>query len=81
MARHEILGGKVQLYRRGEIWHCAASVDGQQFRKSTNIGGCQDRRSADSRIAVGRVSGIQLVAAFDPSDPLTALDGVVDMES
>jgi hypothetical protein len=31
-------------------------------------------------MAVGRVSGIQLVAAFDPSDPVTALDGVVYME-
>ncbi len=35
MNRHEILGGKVQLYKRGETWHCSASIGGEQHRKST----------------------------------------------
>lgn len=36
MVRHEILGGLVQVYQRGgKIWHCAASVDGRQYRAST----------------------------------------------
>jgi integrase len=34
-ARHEILGGKVQLYKRGSIWHCSASVGGIQHRETT----------------------------------------------
>jgi integrase len=35
-ARHEILGGKVQLYRRdGSVWQCSASVGGKQFRATT----------------------------------------------
>lgn len=36
-ARHEILGGLVQLYRRAnsKYWQCAATVDGRQFRTST----------------------------------------------
>jgi len=34
-ARHEILGGKVQLYRRGRVWHCSASVAGRQHRETT----------------------------------------------
>lgn len=36
-ARHEILGGKVQLYKRGDgrYWQCSASVGGKQFRAST----------------------------------------------
>ena len=35
-ARHEILGGKVQLYKRGgRFWQCAASVGGKQFRATT----------------------------------------------
>jgi integrase len=35
-ARHEILGGKVQLYKRdGRFWQCAASVGGQQYRATT----------------------------------------------
>jgi integrase len=34
---HQILNGKVQLYRRGEsrIWQCAASVGGKQRRATT----------------------------------------------
>ena len=36
MARHEILGGLVQVYKRGgKFWHCSASVDGRQHRAST----------------------------------------------
>ncbi|MDV6333267.1 site-specific integrase [Asticcacaulis sp. 201] len=36
MASHEILGGKVQLYRRtNKTWHCSASVGGVQHRAST----------------------------------------------
>lgn len=36
-AVHDILGGKVQLFRRpnSERWHCRASVDGKQHRHST----------------------------------------------
>jgi integrase len=35
-ARHEILGGKVQLYRRdGRFWQCSASVGGKQYRATT----------------------------------------------
>ena len=37
MANHEILDGKVQLYRRGasRFWQCAASAGGKQHRTST----------------------------------------------
>jgi integrase len=36
-ARHEILGGKVQVYRRpgGKFWQCSASVGGTQHRATT----------------------------------------------
>jgi integrase len=36
-ARHELLGGKVQVYRRpnSPYWHCSSSVAGVQFRAST----------------------------------------------
>jgi integrase len=36
-ARHEILGGKVQLYKRGDgrFWQCSASVGGRQYRETT----------------------------------------------
>lgn len=36
-ARHEILGGKVQLYKRdeGRFWQCSASVGGKQYRSTT----------------------------------------------
>lgn len=34
--RHEILGGLVQLYRRGgRHWHCSTSIDGAQHRATT----------------------------------------------
>jgi integrase len=37
MARHELLSGLVQIYRRGEgrHWHCSASIDGRQYRATT----------------------------------------------
>jgi len=37
MPSHEVLGGKVQLYLRGNgrYWQCAASVGGKQHRSST----------------------------------------------
>lgn len=37
MTNHEILNGKVQLYRRGDsrIWQCSASVGGKQRRTTT----------------------------------------------
>ena len=37
MEIHEILGGKVQLYRRdrSQFWWCSASIDGKRFRAST----------------------------------------------
>jgi integrase len=35
-ARHEILGGKVQLYKRdGRFWQCSASVGNKQYRATT----------------------------------------------
>jgi integrase len=36
-ARHEILGGKVQLYRRpgGRFWQCSTSIGGEQHRATT----------------------------------------------
>lgn len=37
MASHEILGGLVQVYKRGNsrYWQCSASIDGRQFRSTT----------------------------------------------
>ncbi|RZI38729.1 hypothetical protein EGT07_32715, partial [Herbaspirillum sp. HC18] len=37
MIRHEILGGKVQVYRRENTryWQCSASIKGRQFRATT----------------------------------------------
>lgn len=36
MSRHELLGGLIQVYRRGgRYWHCAASINGRQYRAST----------------------------------------------
>ena len=37
MARHEILGGLVQLYKRenSKLWQCSATVGGRQYRTST----------------------------------------------
>ena len=37
MADLSLMGGKLQLYRRGDgkTWHCSASVSGKQRRTST----------------------------------------------
>ena len=37
MASHELLGGLIQVYRRGtgRYWQCSASIDGKQFRSTT----------------------------------------------
>ncbi|WBY08931.1 hypothetical protein PIB19_05905 [Sphingomonas sp. 7/4-4] len=35
MTSHEMFGGKVQLYRRGNVWWRAARVGGKRFREST----------------------------------------------
>ena len=35
--RTTILEGKVHLYRRGDTWHCSASVGKKQHRKSTGV--------------------------------------------
>ena len=36
MTSHEVLGGIVQIYKRGgRFWQCSASVGGKQFRAST----------------------------------------------
>ena len=37
MARHEILGGKVHVYKRDQTrqWHCSASINGRQLRATT----------------------------------------------
>ncbi|MDB5584474.1 MAG: integrase [Bradyrhizobium sp.] len=49
MASHEILGGQVQLYRRGDgrFWQCSASVAGKQRRSSTK----QDSLSLAKQVA------------------------------
>lgn len=47
MATHKIIGGKVSIYKRppGEHWHCAASIDGRQFRTSTKEEGLAEAKS------------------------------------
>jgi hypothetical protein len=37
MARHELLNGLVQIFRRGEgrNWHCSASINGRQYRATS----------------------------------------------
>ncbi|WP_454632652.1 hypothetical protein [Bradyrhizobium cenepequi] len=36
MSRHELLGGLIQVYRRGgRKWHCSASIEGRQYRATT----------------------------------------------
>ncbi len=46
MASHEILGGKVNVYRRGGLtWHCSASVKGQQYRASTKETGLEQAKA------------------------------------
>lgn len=38
-ARHEILGGKVQLFQRPKspFWYCSASIGSNQFKRSTKL--------------------------------------------
>jgi len=46
MASHEILGGLVQVYRRGGLtWHCSASLKGHQYRTSTKETGLEQAKA------------------------------------
>jgi hypothetical protein len=46
MASHEILGGLVQIHKRGgRTWHCAASIDGRQYRVSTKEEGLDQAKA------------------------------------
>ncbi|MFJ6323329.1 MULTISPECIES: hypothetical protein [unclassified Rhizobium] len=46
MASHEILGGKVNVYRRGGLTrHCSASVQGRQYRASTKETGLEQAKA------------------------------------
>ncbi len=46
MASHDILGGKVNVYRRGGLtWHCSASVKGRQYRTSTKETGLEQAKA------------------------------------
>ena len=53
MASHEILGGKVNIYRRnGLTWHCSASLKGIQYRTSTKETGlAQAKAFAEDRFS------------------------------
>lgn len=46
MASHEILGGLVQVYKRGDgrYWQCSASIDGRQFRSTTKEDGLEQAK-------------------------------------
>lgn len=45
MASHEILGGLVQVYRRGRrAWHCSTSLKGRQYRVSTKETGLEQAK-------------------------------------
>ena len=48
MPSHEILGGKVQVYKRenSPYWQCSASLDGRQYRTSTKRYNLPRRRSS-----------------------------------
>lgn len=43
-ARHEVLGGKVQLYLRpdGRYWQCSCTINGKQYRASTKKEGVRE---------------------------------------
>lgn len=46
MASHEILGGLVQVYKRGgKTWHCSASLKGRQYRSSTKEEGLDQAKA------------------------------------
>src|ERR1700761_6809946 len=40
-ARHELLGGKVQVFKRprSPFWQCSATIGGHQFKKSSQLEG------------------------------------------
>jgi integrase len=45
MASHEILGGLVQVYKRGgKHWHCSASIEGKQRRTTTREEGLAEAK-------------------------------------
>lgn len=46
VARHELLGGKVQVFQRANspYWQCSATVGGRQFRASTKTEGLAQAR-------------------------------------
>lgn len=45
MASHEILGGLVQVYKRGgRFWHCSASIAGRQYRTTTKEEGLTEAK-------------------------------------
>lgn len=47
-SRHEILGGKVQLYKRpdGPYWQCSTSIGGKQYRATTKKEGIREAEDA-----------------------------------
>ena len=46
MPSHEILGGLVQIYRRGgRVWHCSTSIKGRQYRTSTKETGLEQAKA------------------------------------
>lgn len=46
MASHEILGGLVQVYKRGDgrFWQCSASIKGRQYRATTKEQGLEQAK-------------------------------------
>lgn len=48
MASHEILGGLIQVYKRGEgrFWQCSASIAGNQYRSTTKEEGLTEAKQA-----------------------------------
>jgi hypothetical protein len=57
MSRHELLGGLIQVYRRGgRHWHCSASIEGRQYRATTgeddSSSPSSSRRTGTSRSVV-----------------------------
>src|SRR5258708_1815320 len=48
MIRHELLGGKLQVYKRenSRFWQCSASLQGHQYRSSTKEEGLPQAKEA-----------------------------------
>ncbi len=45
MVTRKILGGMVNVYRRGELtWHCSTSLKGRQYRSSTKENGLEQAK-------------------------------------